>query len=97
MRMSIAMLLVLAACAGDEPSNTRTCAGNLYDACLQEHDCASGNCHNFTAEGFQVCSTTCTPGDDAPCMTTLDGKPATCSANAICTPAVPNECKPPNR
>jgi hypothetical protein len=97
MRMSIAMLLVLlaGACTGDAPASHRTCAGNLYDACLQEHDCMSENCHNFMAEGFQVCSTTCTPGNDTPCMTTLDGKKATCGASGICTPPAPNDCQLP--
>jgi len=99
MRMAIAMLLVLlvGACTGGEPANNRTCAGNLYDTCLQEHDCMSGNCHNFMVEGFQVCSTTCTPGDDTPCMTTLDGQKATCSSGGICTPPAPNDCKLPRQ
>ena len=91
------MLLVLlaGACTGDQPGQ-RTCTRTLYDACQQEHDCASGNCHNFAAEGFQVCSTSCTVGNDAPCMATLDGRPATCKAG-ICTPPEPNDCKLPRQ
>ena len=98
MRMSITVLLVLvAACSGDPPP--RTCDGTLYDACSDEHDCMSNNCHNFMMQQFQVCSTTCTVGDDSPCMTTSDGKKATCVAisttgNAgICTPPAANDCK----
>jgi hypothetical protein len=98
MRMSIAMLVVLlvalaGACAGDDPGQ-RTCTRTLYDECQQEHDCASGNCHNFAT--FQVCSTTCTTGDDTPCMTTLDGRKATCQ-EGICTPPAPNDCKLPRQ
>lgn len=97
MRMSITMLLVLLAggCAGDDPGQ-RTCTRTLYDTCQQEHDCASGNCHNFMAEGFQVCSTSCVAGDDTPCMTTLDGRKATCQAG-ICTPPAPNDCQLPRQ
>ena len=94
MSITIVLVLVAAACAGDETSNTRTCAGNLYDACLSEHDCALQNCHNFMAQGFQVCSTTCTPGNDAPCMTTADGRKATCNAMGICVPPAANDCSP---
>ena len=100
MRMSITALLVLvAACTGDAPPSNRTCDGTLYDACSDEHDCLSNNCHNFMMQQFQVCSTTCTVGDDSPCMTTFDGKKATCIAisttgNAgICTPPAANNCK----
>lgn len=99
MRMSLAMLLgvLLGACTGDEPASNRTCAGNLYDTCQQEHDCMSGNCHNFMTEAFQVCSTACTPGDDTPCMTTFDGKKATCGADHICTPPAANDCTLPRQ
>jgi len=91
-------LLVMGACAGDSPSSAgRTCAGNLYDLCLQEHDCMALNmdCHNFVTEGFQVCSKSCTVGNDAPCGMTFDGRKATCSASGTCTPPGPNECTLP--
>jgi hypothetical protein len=99
MRMLTAALLVLfAACSGDAPTGDRTCDGTLYDACSDEHDCMSSNCHNFMTQQFQVCSTGCTVGDDSPCMATSDGKKATCVAIAsgpggICTPPAANPCK----
>ena len=99
MRMSVAVLLVLlAACSGDAPTGDRSCDGTLYDACSDEHDCMSSNCHNFMTQQFQVCSTGCTVGDDSPCMTTSDGKKATCAATGsgpggICTPPAANPCK----
>jgi hypothetical protein len=98
MRMLIATLFVLAgACTGSTPAGTRTCAGNLYDLCLDEHDCMSGNCVNFMAAKFSACSTGCTPGNDTPCMTNDNGQKATCTAIAgtaagICTPPAANEC-----
>jgi hypothetical protein len=104
MRMLIATLLVLAgagACTGAAPGGTRTCAGNLYDACLDEHDCMLHNCYNFMAAQFQVqfevCSVACTVGDDTPCMTNDHGQKATCKAigdtsAGICTPPAENDC-----
>jgi len=104
MRMLIATLLVLAgACTGAAPSGSRTCAGNLYDSCLDEHDCMSANCFPFkTAQfqvEFQVCTISCTVGDDAPCMTNDRGQKATCKSRGIdpptagfCTPPTENDC-----
>ncbi|HEX8113285.1 MAG TPA: hypothetical protein VF516_36395 [Kofleriaceae bacterium] len=99
MRMLIATLLVLAgACTGAAPGGSRTCAGNLYDACLTEHDCMMGNCVNFMAARFQVCSVSCTVGDDTPCMTNDRGQKASCmpisagSSNGVCTPPAENDC-----
>ena len=100
MRILIVTLVLLAAgaCAGDSPSNEgRTCAGNLYDPCQQEHDCMAANpdCRNFTTAGFQVCSKTCTVGDDTTCGMTFDGQKATCAAPGICTPPAANACTAP--
>lgn len=99
MRMLIvATLLVLAgACTGASPSGTRTCAGNLYDACLDEHDCMVGTCVPFMAAKFEVCSISCTVGDDTPCMANDRGQKATCvmiqgTSNAVCTPPAENDC-----
>jgi hypothetical protein len=103
MRMLIATLLVLAgACTGAAPGGSRTCAGNLYDACLDEHDCMSHSCFNFmTAQfqvQFQVCTVTCTVGDDTPCMANDHGQKATCkpmaagSTAGVCTPPTENDC-----
>jgi hypothetical protein len=89
--------LLLGACAGNSPAaidSGRTCAKKLYDRCIQEHDCDSGLCQNFVAAGFTACAKACTPGDDASCGTTLDGRAATCT-NAICTPPGPNDCSLP--
>jgi len=105
MRMLIATLLVLASawtggCTGAAPSGTRTCAGNLYDSCRNEHDCMSDRCFNFMSANFQVCSVSCTVGDDTPCMTNDRGQKATCmpiasgSSNGICTPPAENDCTP---
>ncbi|HEU4734345.1 MAG TPA: hypothetical protein VFT22_40915 [Kofleriaceae bacterium] len=99
MRTLFTMLALLAgACAGDSPAaSARACNGRLYDRCLQEHDCMPANmdCHNFVAAGFQACSKACTPGEDAPCGTTLDGQPATCNMMGTCEPPAANDCELP--
>jgi hypothetical protein len=88
------VVLIASACSGDAPANHdsgRACNGQLYDACLQEHDCESGNCRNFLSDGFQVCSKGCTVGDDTTCGKTLDGRQATCD-QGVCKPPSPNDC-----
>jgi len=96
MRTLITMIVLLTgACSGGSPASVdsgRTCNGTNYDRCLQEHDCMSGDCRNFIAESFQVCTKTCTVGDNATCGTTLDGRQATCNPMGICQPPGPNEC-----
>ena len=96
MRTLITTLVVwiVGACSGSAPANLdsgRTCDRRIYDPCLQEHDCDSGNCRNFAPEGFQVCSMACTVGNDAACGATADGRPAICD-NGICKPPGPNDC-----
>jgi hypothetical protein len=101
MRISItafALLLVAvcAGCAGDAPPDTtRSCTGELYDVCLQEHECMSNNCRSFAADGFQVCTTACTAGDDSTCPKTFDGKTVTCNMMGICKPPAANACTRP--
>lgn len=89
------VVLVVGACTGGSPAaidSGRTCAGVLYDRCLQEHDCMSGDCRNFMGDGFQVCSMACTVGDDASCGKTADGRQAVCNPAGLCKPPGPNDC-----
>jgi hypothetical protein len=97
MRISIALLaLLVAACAGDAPPDSvRSCTGDVYDPCLQEHECMSNNCRFFMADGIQVCTTGCTAGDDSTCPMTADGKKATCNMMGICKPPAANACTRP--
>jgi len=89
--------LALAACAGSKPpeidasANGPMCTGALYDPCYTEHDCMSMNCRNFAGDGFMVCTTTCTPGDDTPCVVP-GGQAGTCNAMGVCKPAAPTMC-----
>jgi hypothetical protein len=91
------LLLVAGACAGNSPAideSGRACNGTLYDHCLSEHDCGAMNadCRNFMLDGFQVCTKTCTVGNDASCGMTSDGRAATCNTMGICKPPSPNNC-----
>lgn len=84
---SFAIGLVFAVgCAGDEPASTPMCTRSLYEPCVEEHDCMSGFCQNFTDQAFQVCSQPCDA--QTPCP---DG--ATCDdALGFCRPAAPKTC-----
>ena len=89
------VVLVVGACTGSAPANIdsgRACNGQLYDSCLQEHECASMDCRPFLSDGFQVCSKSCIAGDNASCGTTLDGRTAMCDATGHCKPPGPNDC-----
>ncbi|HEY0195183.1 MAG TPA: hypothetical protein VGC42_28910 [Kofleriaceae bacterium] len=92
------LALGCAACAGDTPKEShidsgRTCAGDLYDPCLDEHNCPAGVCQNFAGDGFQVCTKSCTPGMDDACGVTRDGRAASCNAMGICKPPAANDCQ----
>jgi hypothetical protein len=94
--LALVVLAGIAACAGDAPPGTEhSCTGELYDSCLQEHECTSNNCRSFAADGIQVCTMTCTAGDDSTCPRTTDGKTVTCNQMGICKPPAANQCTRP--
>ena len=98
----LAFAIVLAACGGgNAPPNVDAhplgplCSKQLYDLCLEEHDCdlEKGHvCQNFP--GFQVCSQGC--GPTSPCPADKSGSPATCESGA-CKPSGPNMCHLPGQ
>lgn len=99
MRIWITALAFLVACSGDAPDVARDCNGSLYDACLEEHQCAgdpvkgiAGDCRNFMGDGFQACSQPCTAGDDSTCPKTESGAQATCNNMGVCKPPAANAC-----
>lgn len=75
---------------GSNGSGGNVCTGAVYDPCTDPSQCDSGNCHLFQAQGFQVCTQACTPGDN----TTCPGTGATCNNMGICKPAAANDCTP---
>src|SRR5262245_48555813 len=97
MRISIPCLalLVAAGCAGDPPPGSgRACSGDLYDACLQEHDCMSNNCRSFQGDGIQVCTQGCSAS--VPCPKTSDDKTVMCDMETgSCKPPAANACTRP--
>lgn len=88
MRIPIALIVVVTACAGDSPPPTGRCTGALFQPCSEEHDCDSNVCQNFAAEGFQVCSQACDAQTPCPGDSTCDDLLATCK------PAEPDGCTP---
>jgi len=94
--LALVVLAGIAGCAGDAPPDTEhSCTGELYDSCLQEHECTSNNCRSFAGDGIQVCTMTCTAGDDSTCPKTTDGKTVTCNQMGICKPPAANNCTRP--
>jgi hypothetical protein len=67
------------------------CTNAAYDPCTTNAQCTSGNCKLFAAQGFQVCTQTCTPGDPTTCPQ-QNGVAAQCNNMGICKPAAPNAC-----
>ena len=67
------------------------CTNAVYDPCTTAADCTSGNCRAFNQDGIQVCTQTCTPGDNTTCPT-LNGQAATCNNMGICKPPAANAC-----
>jgi hypothetical protein len=67
------------------------CTNAIYDPCTSAAQCTSGSCQLFQQSGFQVCTTTCTPGDNTTCPM-QNGQPATCNGMGICKPAAANSC-----
>jgi hypothetical protein len=94
--LALAVLAGIAGCAGVAPPDTEhSCTGELDVSCLQEHECTSNNCRSFAADGIQVCTMTCTAGDDSTCPRTTDGKTVTCNQMGICKPPAANACTRP--
>ena len=94
MRILAFVVVLASACSGDNPPNIDAdprgpmCTGVAYDNCASEHDC-DGNapiCKLFQADGFQVCTLSCTPGGTA-----CPGG-ATCNAMSVCEPTAANMC-----
>jgi hypothetical protein len=67
------------------------CTNAIYDPCTTAAECTSGTCQLFQQSGFQVCTTTCTPGDNTTCPQ-QNGQPAQCNGMGICKPLAANSC-----
>lgn len=88
--LAFTVLVAIGACSGDTPDGPDTCTGNLYDKCVDEHDCTTGNCRPFGT--IQVCTQLCS--DTNPCPNDAEGHAVTCT-NMLCVPAVANACELP--
>lgn len=86
---------VLAGCSGDTPAQIDAnpagpkCSMQVYDLCLEEHDCTLMICQNFASAGFQVCSQPCDASN--PCPADKSGAAGTCELG-VCRPSAPNMC-----
>jgi hypothetical protein len=71
-------------------ATTAACTGAAYDPCTDNTQCMSGNCKTFGGAGLQVCTVTCTVGNDATCL--INGVQGTCNNMGICKPPAANSC-----
>ena len=104
LRMAL-VIASLAACGGDGGGNkggapdadpsAPLCTGVIYDNCSTAAQCQSGMCHLFSRE-FQVCTQTCTAGDNSTCPQSAGGTTPKCNNRGICKPAINNNCRPPS-
>lgn len=76
----------------DAPPAGNVCMGKAYDPCTANTQCMSGNCHLFQAQNLQICTATCTPGNNATCPPDKNGMNGMCNNMGICRPAVANDC-----
>jgi hypothetical protein len=76
---------------GGTSTSTVACTGAAYDPCTDNTQCMSGKCQLFSQSGFQVCTTTCTPGDPTTCPM-QNGQAQQCNNMGICKPAAANTC-----
>ena len=68
------------------------CTGAAFDPCTMTTQCMSMNCKLFNSAGIQVCTVTCTPGDNTTCPLDVSGNHATCNNMGICKPSAANAC-----
>ncbi|HWO19938.1 MAG TPA: hypothetical protein VNO30_14225 [Kofleriaceae bacterium] len=75
----------------DAPAGN-VCTGKAYDPCTDNTQCMSANCHLFSAQALQICTATCTPGNNATCPVDKTGVNGMCNNMGICRPAAANDC-----
>ena len=72
------------------------CTGAVYDPCTDVSQCSASvpggaDCKLFNGVGLQVCTQTCTVGDNSTCP--MQGGVATsCNNMGICKPNAANNC-----
>ena len=76
--------------SGGGSNSASACTGATYDPCTDNSQCMSQNCKLFGGAGLQVCTVTCTVGNDAPCL--VNGVQGTCNNMGICKPPAANSC-----
>lgn len=99
---SLVLCLLVACGSGSSPATDAkkldgagggsACTGAVYDPCTENTQCMSGMCHLYTMANLQVCTTTCTAGDNSTCPTDASGSNGFCNPMSNCKPAVANSC-----
>jgi hypothetical protein len=75
---------------GGGSNSAAACTGAAYDPCTDNTQCMSQTCKAFGGAGLEVCTVTCTVGDDTACL--QNGVQGTCNNMGICKPPAANAC-----
>jgi hypothetical protein len=101
----LAFVLTLVACGGSGSSSspdaasgsdagpTVACTGLVYDACTDNTQCASQNCHLYNANALQICTQACSA--TVPCPADAKGSAVACNMMGNCKPTFGNNCFAP--
>jgi len=103
MRLLFACILLAACGSGSTPKavdaakmdsagSGSACTGVAYDPCTDNTQCMSAMCHNYTMSALQVCTQSCTAGDNTTCPVDSTGAHGTCNNMSNCKPAAANNC-----
>jgi len=68
------------------------CTGSAYDPCTDNSQCMSMQCHDYRGAGIEVCTVSCTPGDNSTCPVDSTGANGDCNSMGNCKPAKANSC-----
>lgn len=98
-KFALALVLAVCACGGDDTNQGTPdappgpmCTKALYDLCMTNDDCMSGNCRFYNELNFSACTQSCTVGMDTTCPLDAAGQQPKCNNQGICRPTVANNC-----
>jgi len=106
-RIAYLVLVVVAACSyyhttysidaaapgsGDADAGGNACTGSAYDPCTDNTQCMSMQCHDYRGANIEVCTQSCTPGDNSTCPVDSTGANGSCNSMGNCKPAQANPC-----
>ncbi|HTR52089.1 MAG TPA: hypothetical protein VMJ10_15355 [Kofleriaceae bacterium] len=78
--------------SGSDGGGSDECTGAVYDPCTDNTQCMSMQCHDYRGANIEVCTVSCTPGDNSTCPIDATGTNGECNSMGNCKPAQANSC-----